>query len=141
MDRVKCVYLDKVFFELITSDSSIRRKENNVSKVHEVRDPHGLVVVLERNAWQHISSGHPEMRDRLNDILRTIHTPTFIEADPIDPGSRRYYWLKPTSFGKYSKLYVMVIVSVDKESVSEKVRTAHLVEKPKGGTVLWVQRK
>ena len=81
------------------------------------------------------------MRDRLGDILQAIHTPTLIEADPIDPDGRRYYWLKPTSFGKYSKLYVMVIVLVDKESVSGKVRTAHLVDKPKGGTVLWAGKK
>lgn len=81
------------------------------------------------------------MRDRLGDILQAIQTPSLIEADPIDPDSRRYYWLKPTSFGKYSKLYVMVIVFVDKESVNGTVRTAHLVDKPKGGTVLWVGKK
>lgn len=81
------------------------------------------------------------MRDRLGDILQAIQAPTLIEADPIDRDSRRYYWLKPTSFGKYSKLYVMVIVFVDKESVNGKVRTAHLVDKPKGGTVLWAGKK
>ncbi|PWB80573.1 MAG: hypothetical protein C3F08_04045 [Candidatus Methylomirabilota bacterium] len=120
---------------------STTKGEITVSKVHEVKDPHGLVVVLERNAWRHITSGHPEMRDRLGDILQAIHAPTFIEADPIDPDSRRYYWLKPISFGTYSKLYVMVIVSVDKEAVSGKVRTAHLVDKPKGGPVLWAAKK
>jgi len=111
------------------------------SGIHETTDPQGLVVVLDRNAWQHITSGHPEMRDRLTEILQAIRTPTIIEADPIDSNSRRYYWLKPISFGKYSRLYVMVVVSVDNESVSGRVRTAHLVDKQKGGRVLWVGKK
>jgi hypothetical protein len=112
-----------------------------ISTINEVQDPQGLVVILERSAWQHISTGHPEMRNRLGDIFQAIKTPSFIQDDPIDPDSRRYYWLKPISFGKHSKLYMMVIVGVDKESVSGKVRTAHLVEKPKKGTVLWAAKK
>jgi len=35
---------------------------------------------------------------------------------------------------------VMVVVRVDKESVSGSIRTAHLIEKPKGGTVLWAKK-
>lgn len=115
--------------------------EINVSTIRQVTDPQGLVVVLERSAWQHISAGHPEMRGRLNDIFQAISTPTFIQADPTDPDSRRYYWLKPISFGKHSGLYVMVVVGVNTESVYGRVRTAHLVEKPKRGTVLWAAKK
>lgn len=115
--------------------------EIKTSAIFEVQDPQGLVVILKRSAWQHISAGHPEMRDRLDDIFQAIKTPSFIQEDPVDPDSRCYYWLKPTSFGKHSGLYVMVVVGIDKESINGKVRTAHLVEKPKKGTVLWAAKK
>lgn len=115
--------------------------EIKTSKLNEVQDPQGLVVVLEKDAWEHITDGHPEMRDRLDDVMQAIKAPTFIQSDPIDPDSRRYYWLKPTSFGKYSQLYLMVVVGVDNESVNGRVRTAHLIEMPKRGTVLWVAKK
>ena len=108
--------------------------------IAHAQDPHGLTVYLHKKAWGHIATDHPEMKDRLEDILQAVKTPTIIETDPTDAASRRYYWLKPVSFGKYSKLYVMVIVRVDKESVIGSIRTAHLIQKPKGGTVLWAKK-
>jgi len=111
-----------------------------IGTVAPAQDPLGLVVHLQKKAWGHIANDHPEMKDRLMDIVQAIKTPTIIEADPTDTNSRRYYWLKPVAFGKYSKLYVMVVVRVDKESVSGSIRTAHLIEKPKGGTVLWAKK-
>jgi len=115
--------------------------EIKVGTVTQVQDPQGLLVCLEKKAWMHITTDHPEMESRLADIMQAIATPTFIQSDPTDPNSRRYYWLKPVSFGKYARLYLMVVVRVDTETVCGSVRTAHLIEMPKGGTVLWVQKK
>jgi hypothetical protein len=114
--------------------------ETKTGAVIQATDPKGLLVTLGERAWRHISTDHPEMKDRLDDIIQAIKTPNIIEADPIEPDGRRYYWLKPVSFGKYSKLYVLVVVVVDKESVRGSVCTAHLIEKPKGGTVLWARK-
>ena len=114
--------------------------QTKTGTIAHAQDPQGFRVHLQKEAWGHIANDHPEMKNRLEDILQAIKTPTIIEADPIDPESRRYYWLKPVAFGKYSRLYVMVVVRVDKESVSGSIRTAHLIEKPKGGTVLWAKK-
>lgn len=115
--------------------------EIKTGTVIQTQDPQGLTVYLEEKALAHIVAEHPEMKSRLDDIIQAIKTPTLIQADPTDPDSRRYYWLKPVLFGKHSKLYVMVVARVDRESVRGSVRTAHLIAKPKEGTVLWVQGK
>lgn len=99
----------------------------------------------DQSVWERIigAKGHSELRDRLDDVLRairTIRTPTVIQASTTDPESRLYYLLKSVAIGKYFKLYVVVAVKVDANSVSGRVRTAYLTAKPGKGRLLWAEK-
>jgi hypothetical protein len=111
-------------------------------KAHEVTDPQGLIVTLQQSVWERIigAKGHSELRDRLDDVLQAIRTPTVIQASTTDPESRLYYWLKPVALGKYAKLYAVVVVKVDANPVTGRVRTAYLTAKPGKGRLLWAEK-
>ena len=63
----------------------------DVRLLGEVSDPHGRSVVLLAPIWEgKIARDHPELSDRLNEILGTVSAPDHTEPDPR-PGRRRYY--------------------------------------------------
>jgi hypothetical protein len=51
-----------------------------MSEVRAMRDPRGRRVSLEAERWEHISDGHPELRDIQADIVRAVESPSEILA-------------------------------------------------------------
>ena len=72
----------------------------------EVTDPDGQRVVLDEEAWNHISARHPELMDRLDVILGTVARPDHRTLDPI--ASRRRYWRRLAAPSRW----LLVIVDV-----------------------------
>lgn len=45
-----------------------------------MRDPRGRSVLLEAERWEHIISGHPDLRDNQPDIVRAVESPSEVLA-------------------------------------------------------------
>ncbi len=50
----------------------------------------GRVVEVHEEAWEHVTRGHPELADALDEVIETLKHAYVIEADPR-PGRQRYY--------------------------------------------------
>lgn len=55
-----------------------------------VSGPEGQPVELTWDAWDHVRERHPEMTERLADLLETIEHPEFSEPD-LRPGRERLF--------------------------------------------------
>ncbi len=106
----------------------------------QVQDPRSLVVTVAPDDWDHALEGHPEMAVRFDDVLQAIRTPTVIQASTTDPDSHVYFWLKPVSFGRFSGLYVTVVVKMDDAAATGRMRTAYLSGRLGRGKVLWLHK-
>ncbi len=106
----------------------------------QVQDPRGVVVTVAPDDWDHALEGHPEMGDRFEDVLQAIRTPTVIQASAMDPDSQVYFWLKPVSLGRFSGLYVTVVVKMDEAAATGRMRTVYLTGRLGRGKVLWLHR-
>ena len=111
-----------------------------ISKARHVQDPRGLVVTVAPDDWDHAIEGHPEMGSRFEDVVQALQTPTVIQTSTTDPDSQVYFWLKPVDFGRFSGLYVAVVVKVDQESATGRVRTAYLTGRLGRGKMLWARK-
>lgn len=47
-----------------------------MSEARTMRDPRGRKVSLGAERWEHIISGHPELRNSRADIVRAVEAPT-----------------------------------------------------------------
>jgi hypothetical protein len=51
-----------------------------MSETRVMRDPRGRSVSLEPERWEHITGGHPELRDNQADIVRAVESPSAVLA-------------------------------------------------------------
>jgi hypothetical protein len=76
----------------------------------EITDPDGRSVVLLPRIWeQKIIRDHPELQDRLEDVLATVTAPDHVEADPL--ADRRRYYRR----GAGPSRWLLVVVSFEQE--------------------------
>lgn len=80
-------------------------------------EPSGRIVVLTENAWEHITSEHPDMTPYERGIMETITHPIHTEDD-VRPGRERYF----SHHGPARWLRVVVAF----EGSTGKVVTAHV---------------
>jgi hypothetical protein len=79
-------------------------------RLGEVSDPNGRLVIVLARIWEDkIARDHPELRQRLDDVLETVTRPDHAEADP-HPARRRYY---RRNIGP--SRWLMVVVSFEQE--------------------------
>lgn len=70
---------------------SLRDVSDSDRLMGEVSDPDGRAVVLLARIWEDkIARDHPELRERLEQVLATVHAPDHVEPDPRSD-RRRYY--------------------------------------------------
>ncbi len=111
-----------------------------LSRAVQIQDPRGLVVTVTPDDWDHVLDGHPEMAIRFEDVLQALRTPTVIQSSTTDPESQVYFWLKPIAFGRFAGLYVAVVVKIDQDSATGRVRTAYLTGRLGRGQLVWVHK-
>lgn len=51
-----------------------------MSDAREMRDPRGRSVSLDAERWEHITSGHPELRNNQADVVRAVELPSEVIA-------------------------------------------------------------
>ncbi len=98
------------------------------------------MVTLTPDDWQHVVWGHPEMESRFEDVAQALTTPNVIQVSATDQQSHIYFWLKPISFGRFSSLYVAVVVKIDEDSATGRVRTGYLTANVGRGQILWMSK-
>ena len=106
----------------------------------QVEDPRGLAITVAPDDWEHVIEGHPEMGSRFAEVLQTLRTPTVIQLSATDSGSHLYFWLKPTTVGRFSGLYVTVVVKIDEAAATGRMRTAYLTGRLGRGRVIWASK-
>ena len=105
--------------------------------VFEVTDVFGEVVCLPETRWTaHVLASHPEMRPHLEAIQRTIEQPHFVLRSETDPDAKLFY-RRGAAQGKYTNLYVKVVVSYAAKSAI--VKTAFFTADLTGGKILWAK--
>lgn len=107
-----------------------------------LKDPTGLTVILRVQTWErHVVVGHPELKDLLDVVTRTILEPEVVVESPSQPFTQLYYRLTGRSLFRRNDIYMTVVVRVNPESGSGTVKTAYLVKKIKeGGKLIWFKR-
>ncbi len=110
--------------------------------VFKVTDPQGYEVTLETERWEHITSGHPEMRELYDILAETIAKPEIIKRDEKRPDIFYYYRLTGRSIWRHDDIYCSAVVSRSEGNKTGRVRTAHLVKKPRpDGELVWFSRR
>lgn len=56
------------------------KRGEEMNEVYAMHDPRGRRVSLEAERWEHIVSGHPELRDAEAHIVRAVQSPTEVLA-------------------------------------------------------------
>ena len=113
-----------------------------IARVYRVEDPRGLEVTLTPKRWnQHVIVHHPDMSARLKDVLLTVHDPEVIQLSTYDPDVHLYFRRKARGFGKFSQLFIAVVVRVDLRQVSGDIVTAHLMNALEKGRILWARKR
>ena len=113
-----------------------------VTRVCRIEDPRGLEVTLTPPRWnRHLIVHHPDMAGRLKEVLDTVQDPEVIQLSLYDPEVHLYYRRKAKGFGKFSHLFVEVVVRVDLEHVSGDRVTAPFTNALDKGRVLWARKR
>lgn len=73
--------------------------------IFEVVDKSGRRIRLTRERWAHITTSHPDMADKIEEIKLTLIKPTIIVPNKYDDNKRNYY-----RYQKRTKDYILVIV-------------------------------
>ncbi|HUY12972.1 MAG TPA: hypothetical protein VMX16_04970, partial [Terriglobia bacterium] len=105
-------------------------------------DPQGFKICLHLDTWEkHIIIGHPEMRDKLDLIAKTICEPEIIQQSPSVPTTYFYYRMTGRTQYRRNDLYVIVVVHRDESTKTGFIKTAHLVDKlHRGENIVWFKR-
>jgi hypothetical protein len=59
--------------------------------IAETTDPDGRSVVLDREGWEHVLTGHPELARSARAIMATVSEPDHRLEDPLFAGRERFY--------------------------------------------------
>jgi hypothetical protein len=79
------------FSSLLGQESlELLEEDGEESPVAHGLTPDGRLLLLPRRAWEHVTEGHPEMEDRLREVIETVEEPDFREPDQR-PGRERFY--------------------------------------------------
>ena len=105
----------------------------------KITDPRGKTVVCSEDTWnRHIVKHHPEMKNRMGDVVNAISDPDFICEDINDEDTDIYIafiTLKTTN-----DLYLRVIVKFDRNF--GRVLSAFPAANGKTGeTIIWMRSK
>ncbi len=80
-------------------------------KIFNVKTPIGYHTYCTSDRWNgHICSSHPDMKDRLDEVIETVSDPNFIYASD-EPEGRDVYYGATT----HTMQYIRVIVQPPKE--------------------------
>ena len=113
-----------------------------ITRRYRIQDPRGLEVALAPPRWnRHVTVHHPEMASRLEDVLLVVQDPEVIQLSTYDPDMHLYFRRKAAGFGKFSRLYLEVVVRVDLESISGQIVTAHFTNALQKGRILWARKR
>lgn len=101
----------------------------------EVTDPQGYLIRLDRVAWVHILTGHPEICNLSDSLKATIEEPNIIQALEDHPSRFKYYRLAERD------KYLMAVVQRNQSTMDGRVVTAFLVRKihPQG-EIVWAKK-
>jgi hypothetical protein len=82
-----------------------------MANIVTVTDPRGIKIVLSDDTWnKHILKRHPELKDKINDVIDTLENPTYICLDPLEINNHIYYsFLIARNSGKW---YLKVLAEV-----------------------------
>ncbi len=105
-------------------------------------DPEGYRITLDIDTWEtHIIVRHPEVRDYLDLLKKTVQEPELIQGSRRSTSTFYYYRMAGIKKWRRNDLYFAVVVHRDSEEKSGFVRTAHLVKQPhKDGDTIWLKR-
>ncbi len=113
-----------------------------ITRTYRVEDPRGLDITLTPQRWnRHVIIHHPDMAERLQEVLLAVREPEVIQLSTYDPGVHLYFRRKAKGLGKFSRLFVEVVVRVDLERISGDIVTAHLTNALEKGRVLWARKR
>jgi len=121
---------------------SAQVKPNGKGALLRVTDPQGFEIRLDLDTWEkHITVGHPEMKDYLELLSKTLSEPEVIQRSPLQPETHFYYRLTGRTFHKRNDIYLSAVVHRSEETKTGFVKTAHLVKKiRKEGETVWLKR-
>ena len=98
-------------------------------------DVQGNRIFLTNDCWDnHIVVRHPIMIHFLKDVKETIKNPDCIYRSKSDYLTCLYYRLSNTKFGR---VYILVVIDTKIKKKVGYVKTALLVDKLKGGELIW----
>ena len=100
--------------------------------IFETTDPEGRSIGMNKNSWDHITTGHPEITST-EEIRLTIKKPNVI----IQNSTR-----SSVSYSKTGRTvpYVNVIAKMDDTYTKGTVKTAYLSNKMPKGRAIWIRR-
>jgi len=93
--------------------------------MHHYKDKEGKIFGLTESVWDHITAGHPEIKEQI-EIELILSEPEFIVQSNWESTSRRYY----KKIGRYFRV---VVVDFDQCVV----KTMYTTHKIKSGKILW----
>jgi len=119
-----------------------REGRGNGKSLFKVKDPEGYEISLDIDTWElHIIVRHPEMKNCLDLVKRTVESPEVVQQSPDARETCFYYRLSGKRLLRRTDLYVSVVVNRNNEEKTGLVRTAHLTRKIRqGGKTLWLKR-
>jgi hypothetical protein len=124
-----------------TQPKTPQAKAANGTTVFRVLDPEGYTIVLKVQQWDHITSGHPEMKDHLDLLQKTIMEPEVIQRDAERLETHYYYRLTGRTLFRRNDLYLSAVVCRKEDGKCGHVKTAHLVKHVrKDGESVWLRR-
>jgi len=104
-----------------------------MENILEVDDPRGFHVILTSENWEkHVLLHHPEMKNRLEQVAKTIQKPfPCICQDRWEDNCIVYY-------SKPDRLYIRIVVQIMPKGYGM-VNTAYRCRSPKSGeSILWM---
>ena len=108
----------------------------------KVTDVQGYEVILEDERWEHITNGHPEMKDLRELLIETMASPELILRDPDRDEVFFYYRLTGRSIWRRNDIYISAVIERSDGNKVARVKTAHLVKTTKkDGVLIWLERK
>jgi hypothetical protein len=89
--------------------------EGTVMRRWIVQDREGREIYLTEERWEHIVTGHPELREHLDDVLMTVRQ-GHRQQQPHDP--QAYVYRKPCSSLRppYNGILVVVVFRLQADS-------------------------